>query len=184
MAKFYFVSQSNHGHEDRWIFKADEFRKALDEDGLAHIDLETDSGSDIGFPIGGSNSSATWWEPVETEEEAIAYLKSPASGPDLEDPELVDIAEYLCTVNAYDVDSYTDELLEKFGLNANDLTQYDDEYHSYSNVEKMVAGLKAAGYEDFDYEDPFYGENRDMRYNDLVELYNEVCGGDMEEFWR
>ena len=38
----------------------------------------------------------------------------------------------------------------------------------------MIKDLKASGYEDFDYNNPFYGENRDMTFDELCDLYEEV----------
>ena len=182
-ANYYCVSQSDYGHEYRWVFKANDFRKALEERGYTSSNIDEDWGADIGFPIGGSNSSSTWWSPIETEEEALEFLRSPALGPDYEDPELCDIGEYCLTVDTWQYKSYTKELLDKYGIDAKDLEQVDDEYHRYDKVKQMAAELKAAGCTEFDCDDPFYGENSDMTYNELVELYNDVCDKKEEMVW-
>ncbi len=82
--KYYGVTQYNHGHEYRWIFDGKTISKMLNvsEDKIVD-DL---NGEDIGFPIGGSNSSATWFCPIESDEDAKAFLMAAGDGPDLEDP--------------------------------------------------------------------------------------------------
>ena len=173
----YGVMQYHCGHEYRWIFKAAVIRKELEL--KKEEKIEDISGEEVLWPMGGSNSSATWFCKLDSMEKAKNFLESPGDGPDLEDPELVDLAEYLVTVET-DCNSCTQEVLDKFNLNEEDLVQTDDENERYSKAEKMIKALEAAGYADFDYNDPFYGENRDMRYSDLCELYESVTGMDAE----
>ena len=93
---------------------------------------------------------------------------------------LVDIAEYLMTVDT-DCDSCTQEFLEKFGLNREDLTQYDDCYSHRSESERMIAEMlqyeenlpELSNYYAIDRDNPFYGESRDVRYSELCEMYKE-----------
>ena len=168
--KIFGVSQYCHGHEYRWIFDEKTLKEELKTD-----DVLSCSGEDIGFPIGGSNSSATWITELEGLSGAKTFLTAAGDGPDSEDPMLVDIAEYLLTVDTGD-GSCTKEYLDKLGLKAEDLTQYDDDYSHQKKAESMIKDLKAAGYEDFDYDNPFYGENSDMTFYDLNDLHEEVVG--------
>ena len=98
-----------------------------------------------------------------------------ALGPDLEDPTLVDIAEYLLTVDV-DCGSCTQEFLDKFGFTMKELEQYDDIYHHRANAERMIAEILSSESElrdAIDSESPFYGESSDMRYSELCEIYDE-----------
>ena len=169
--KHYGISQYCHGHEYRWIFTEDAIRDA----GFQVVNILDLDGEDIHWPIGGSNSSATWMQELKDDDEVKAFLTGEADGPDLEDPMLVDIAEYLLTVDT-DYGSCTQDYLDKFGLKAEDLTQYDDCSKRQATAESMIKDLKAAGYEDFDYEKPFYGKNEEMTYSELEELHTQVVG--------
>ena len=84
---------------------------------------------------------------------------------------LVDIAEYMLTISTDD-GSCTQMFLDKFGFKA--CTLFDDKYGTMEEANQMIAALKEAGYEEFDYEDPFYGENRDMTIQELRNLYKKV----------
>ena len=164
---YYGVTQSSYGHEYRWIFRGDVLAEAL---GLnSEEEIMDRSGNDLFFPMGGSNVSCTWIERLESDKAAVEYLLAEGY-PDSEDPMLVDIAEYLVTVSN-DSNSCTQEIIEKFALDKKDLSQMDDIYRHYAKTEKMIKNLKLYGYKDFDYDNPYYGENRDMRYSELCELY-------------
>ena len=166
---YFGVSQMNHGHEYRWIYDGETLVKELDL--LSEDEILEQSGSVLFFPIGGSNCSVTCIDKLQTDEEAKAFLTAGGDGPDSEDPMLVDIAEYLLTISVED-GSCTQKFLNKFGLEA--YTACDDEHGHMEKAEKMIEALKEAGYKDFDYDDSFYGENRDMTFRELCDLYKKV----------
>ena len=177
MSKYYGVVQSHCGHEYRWIYEELAVKHAVD----MYENIPENETLDIRWPMGGSNSSATVFYPIETDEDARSFLTAPGEGPDLEDPMLVDLAEYLVTVEADE--GCTGEFLERLGLSAEALTQYDDEFGRCENSARMIA--KMARYESFlhrlgmefedcegvDFDNPFYGDSREMRYSELCELY-------------
>lgn len=43
----------------------------------------------------------------------------------------------------------------------------------YEEAKEMIDNLKEMGYPNFDYDNPFYGDNRDMRLSELRELYEK-----------
>ena len=97
----YAVSQSHCGHEYVWIF---------DEKGLSEncpnfdrfketLAKGEEIWEDILWPMGGSNSSATCIEKLADLEAARIFLTRACDGPDFEDPTLIDIAEYIRTVD-------------------------------------------------------------------------------------
>lgn len=175
-ANYYGVAQMDYGHEYRWIFDRDSLAREFEKYKI-NVDVDKLDYVDICFPIGGSNSSSTLFCPLDTEEDAIEFLKKIAEGPDLDDPELTDIAEYSLTIDTDDEEfgACTRKILDKFNINADDLEQLDDECKHYENSVKMINALKEAGYKDFDYDDPFYGENGSMTYYELCDLYEEIC---------
>lgn len=168
---YYGVSQSCHGHEYRWIFD----EQTLINNGVDFSTFEDGEYVDILYPIGGSNSSATCFQKLADDEEIESFLKGEADGPDVSDPMLVDIAEYLLTVDT-DYDSCTQEFLDKFNLKKEDLSQYDDYYHHRSESERMIAEIatdKDLIDNEIDFDDPFYGRSREMRYSELCDLYDQ-----------
>ena len=174
--KYFGVTQFNHGHEYRWIYTDKVLIKNIYHSGILP-EYPTVDCIDCGFPIGGSNSSATWIQPLEYEE-VKDFLTAAGEGPDFEDPELVDLGEYMLTVEDKDVyyGSVTSKFIEEFGLNPRKLEQFDDDQHRKAGVEFMAGQLKKAGYKEFDYSNPFYGKNRNMRFSELCDLYVKVCG--------
>ena len=163
---YYSVTEYSNGAEHRWIFDESTLSKKMYNGGP----VPESDGLDIGFPIGGSNSSTTWIEKCTSEVDIKDFLTMPADGPDNDDPMLVDIAEYYLHIDN-DFGSCTDKFVKKFNLEYKDLNQSDDMYHHKSNAEKMITALKELGYKDFDFEDPFYGNNSDMTYDELYGLY-------------
>lgn len=163
--KYYGVSQSCHGHEYRYIFDEDTLSKHI-YDGNPVPDEDC---TDCLFPIGGSNSSATFIQYLPDDDSIKAFLTAPGDGPDSDDPMLVDIGEYLLTVDN-DEGACTDVFVQKFGLTYQGLEQFDDAYCHKENVRKMAEFLKKQGYNEFDHDNPFYGRNRDMQYSKLCEL--------------
>ena len=164
---YYGVSQFNHGAEHKWIFDSKTLSKYVVLDDLIDGDC-----IDCYFPIGGSNSSCTWFEKLSTDKEIKDFLLRKGDGPDSEDPELVDIAEYYCSVDVNDSwcsdKSCTGKFVEKLGI-----TCEDTHDNRYEEVENMLKALECIGYKDFDFKDPFYGKNRDMRYSELRDLYQQ-----------
>ena len=177
---YYGVSQLFHGHEYKWIFE----ESVLMNNMYTENDFKTNpmldkqtfltecNDHDCGFPIGGSNSSSTFTKRLDTLDDVKAFLTEPAEGPDADDPILVDIAEYLMTVDN-DSGSCTDKFLSILGLDIKSLEQFDDKYNHRKNAEMMINSLKAHNYPDFDYNDPFYGNNRDMTYSELCDIYEQ-----------
>lgn len=158
--KYYGVQQSHYGHWYRWIF---------DEATLKNDLGDILSGECI-YPMGGSNSSIAWIEELKTDEEVREFLTRPDE-PDSDDPTLVDLGEYLLTVDI-DFGSCTQMWLDKLGLVATNLTQIDDRYGRCADVETKARELKEMGITGFDYDNPFYGANKDMRYSEFIEFYN------------
>lgn len=195
-AKYYGVSQSFHGHEYRWVFTEEEIISQIGEDvwsditqGEDYYGLPKESPylEDVGFPIGGSNSSATLIETLSNDDEIKVFLTRPADGPDIDDPMLVDIAEYLLTVDV-DCGACTQEFLDKFGFTMKDLEQLDDCYQHKSESERMIAELLSStdAYENgidgvIDRDNPFYGFSSDMRYSELCDIYEEYLQKKTEE---
>lgn len=164
--KYYGVSQSSYGHEYRWIFDEETLKKKLETD-----DVLSMSGEWVGFPFGGSNSSSTWIQQLSDIKEIENFLVAEGDGPDSSDPMLVDIAEYLVSVDT-DCDSCTQKFLDILGFKKDEMFYSDDVYGHYASAKSMIEELKNTGYEEFDYDDPFYGENRGMTYSELCDLYN------------
>jgi len=116
----YGVEQSNHGHLYRWIFTKEGWEelskdeRPFDEDGTLWID--------IGCPIGGSNSSATFIKKLYTLDEVKAFLLG-SWKTDLDDPMLVDIAEGIYTIDTDDeyYGSITSRFVELFQIPEEDL---------------------------------------------------------------
>lgn len=157
------VSQYNCGHEYRWIFTAEEIRKQA---GFEPVD---GAWEDIHWPIGGSNSSATGFTHFANERDIRAFLIS-GSAPDLEDPELVDIGEYVLTYTGSD-NAVTEEWAERFGYdNLLELEQQDDIYRRKKEVKENAIRLANKGCEEIDAADPFYGKSKSMRYSEFEDL--------------
>lgn len=165
--KYYGVSQMNRGHEYRWIFDDKTLKSRLGTD-----DVLSMSGENIRFPLEGSDVSATWIQALPDLVTANGFLTAKGDGPDSSDPELIDIAEYLLTVEV-DSDSCTKSFLDVLGLDQGSLTQYDDEYGHYNRARAMISDLQKAGYVGIDYAHPFYGDNSDMRYSELCDIFEK-----------
>ncbi len=167
----YGVMQTHYGHEYRWLFTGEEILNQLSG---RNYPIELGEETWVSYwPIGGSNSSDTKIARLDSDEAIKNFLTAPEYN-DYEDPMLVDIAEFLVTVDVED-GSCTQEYLDKFGLKVSELIQTDDINGHYATAKKMIEELKAVGYEDFDYNNPFYGNNRDMRYSELYSLWEQCC---------
>ncbi len=170
--QYYGVSQMCHGHEYRWVFDEETLKNKLN---VATEEILELSGTDLFFPIGGSNCSCTWIQKLDDNDEIKGFLVSDGEGPDAEDPMLVDLAEYILTISTGD-DSCTQDFLTKFGLDAQSLEKFDDAQGRCKKVEIMAKELQGAGYKGLDYNNVFYGENSDMQYSELCDLYEKYTG--------
>lgn len=173
----YGVTQMNHGADHRWIFSEEDLREDIysDEESIPDED-EVDC-----WPIGGSNCGASILIKLDTDEEIKSYLIDPGMGPDVEDPELVDLAEYYCEADYHDhwcYKSSTRTEMERLGITWEETQSRDSRYEE---AEQMIRELQEGGYSDFDYENPFYGENRDMRFSELCDLHEKICKQTSEE---
>lgn len=171
---YYAVTQFNNGAEHKWIFDEMTVMQALSEHGIKSPEgIEAES-IDCFWPISGSNCSSTFFMKMDSLEEIKEFLIAPGQGPDSLDPTLVDLAEYYCAIDTYDTWSYdvssTEKFVKKFGLNPDNLETGDSRY---DDAKKMITVLKELGYKDFDYENPFYGNNSDTTYDELYSLYKE-----------
>lgn len=167
----YGVMQTHYGHEYRWLFTGEEIQRQMSARGRQ---LTLDDETWVSFwPFGGSNSSDAVITRLDSDDKIKNFLTERADS-ELDDPTLCDIAEFYVTVDVED-GSCTQEYLDKFGLTLKELEQTDDKFDRRQNSEKMISDLKACGYEDFDYEKPFYGNNSDMRYSELCSLWEQCC---------
>ena len=153
----YGVSQYYHGSEKVWIFDEKGLLQRFSPEMIDIIKEEIKkSGTfceDIHWPIGGSNSSATFIERLDSMEDARKFLVERCDGPDLEDPMLIDLAEYYRSVEV-DEGSITQDILDYFNLKAEDLERTDD----------RIEELLSLGYTNAD----FYGDKRNVRYSEAV----------------
>ena len=165
--ELYGVEQAHHGHLYRWIFT---------REGLEEWDVEPfpDETEDIGFPIGGSNSSATYMEKLNTEEEVKSFLLAEYET-DYEDPMLVDIAEGIYTIDTDDeyYGSITSEFVKLFDIPDDELTNENSLYAKALELIDAIREYDTDGCSGIDYENPFYGDSRDMRLSELEEILEE-----------
>lgn len=164
---YYLVFQTHYGADYKWIFDEETISKEVYGGGLVPNEDYASY-----WPIGGSNCSDSRIIKANNEDEIRQFLMAPPYGPDSEDPMLIDLSEYYSTLDC-DYGSCTEEFLDKFGI-----TKRYSGAKDFEVAEQMISALQKAGYADFDYDNPFCGENRDMRYSELCDLYEEVCGND------
>ena len=168
MGKLFGVSQTDYGAEHLWIFTEEQLVEQTGEP------VEDGYEYDY-FPIGGSNCSVATVVELKSDQDIINFLTAPY-GTDSADPALVDIAEYYLTIE--DDDEYwgcvTGKYLKKLGLNKSELESNESVDRDYEIIEKIAEYFESIDYEDFDYDDPFYGDNSDMTVSELIELYHEV----------
>ena len=171
---YYGVSQLNHGHEYRWIYEESVLSKNIYDNNS----VPNEDNLDCSFPIGGSNSSSTWIKKLNDLSEIKDFLTAPAEGPDSEDPMLIDIAEYLLTISTED-NSCTEQFLKQLNLTTDNLEQTDDKYKHKENAIKIFNYLNSINYPNFDHNNPFYGNNKDMTYSELCDIYKQSTGEDI-----
>ena len=169
----YGVTQMNHGADHRWIFSEEELARDIDkyfydDDAIPNCDeIEC-------WPIGGSNCGPGIIQRLYTDDEIRDFLTEPGLGADSEDPELVDLAEYYCEADYYDQWYYrssTKSEMERLGISFANTQSHDSRY---DEAEQMIRELQESGYAEFDYSNPFYGENRDMRFSELCDLHEKI----------
>lgn len=167
----YGVLQSHYGQDVRYLFTEEQIIAESQRTGINDLLERAKAGESVSYwPIGGSNSGDAVFTPLDSDEVILAYLKENL-GVDLEDPMLVDLAEYC---NYVDTDEgCAQEYLDKFGLSASELKVGDSKY---DEAVRMIADLKTAGYEDFNYDNPFYGNNREMRFSELCAIHEALMG--------
>lgn len=169
--KYWCLEQSECGHIYRFVYTETELKEAMEEyclDDKIYDNLQDKDVEDIGFPEGGSNSSATYFVECPTEEDVVAFLKSDVEV-DYDDPPLIALMEGMMTIVTDMGDMGSGKyFVEKYQLDEE--PRYDPRLEDSKN---MINKLKELGYEDFDFENPFYGKNRDMRYSELSEIFEE-----------
>ena len=173
--EIYGLEQSNHGHLYRWIFTKESLLKQ-------GIDPHDGDWRDMLFPIGGSNSSATYITKLSTEEEIKNFLLADYNT-DYDDPMLVDIAEGILTIDTDDAyyGSITSEFVKHFGIPEDELTKANS---LMVQAQSLIAAIKEHDINEcsgIDYESPFYGESREMRLSELEEILDKFKKQKAEE---
>lgn len=162
MGKLYGVEQTNYGHCYRWVFT----EETLHDNGIGKEEI-MDSPTDISFPFGGSNAGATFFTVLEDDAAVKEFLLSDYTT-EYEDPMLVDIAEGLVTI-AISEDSITERYVKKFKI-----TELSHPNKWEEDALTMIRFIKEVDPAcQIDFENPFYGDSRDMRYSELCTLFKE-----------
>ena len=162
-SEIYGVQQSVYGHAYRYIYTGD-ILVSKDIFLPAKINAICE---DIGFPNGGSNSGSTSIEKLESLDEVKNFLLADFET-DLADPQLIDIAEGICTIQT-GYNSITSQFIELLHIPQSELTK---DNALLAESEKMIQELKSSDTDyDIDFDNPFYGTSRNMRFSDLTALY-------------
>lgn len=166
--ELYGLEQSNHGHLYRWIFT----KESLLEQGVEPHDGDW---RDMLFPIGGSNSSATYITKLNTEEDVRNFLLADYNT-DYDDPMLVDIAEGIFTIDTDDDyhGSITSEFVKYFNIPEDELTRENSLMVKAQSLIITIKECDIDGYSGIDHKNPFYGESRYMRLSELEDIYDEL----------
>ena len=160
----YGVEQSNHGHNYRWIFD----KEALENHGIDVSQVKNGFCEDIRFPIGGSNSSATYITELDSADKVKDFLLREYYT-DLDDPTLMDIAEGICTIDDGE-GSITSQYIKAFQIPYEMITR---ENGYFAEVQQMIRALQEQGIDcDLDYDSPFYGSSSSMRLSELQDLHD------------
>ena len=164
LVRFWGVEQSHYGHIYRYIFTDKALREELKDCSVKDDILSRNySTADILWPMGGSNSSATYFFPCNTGEDAKTFLTMEVEV-DCDDPELVDLSEGIMTIELEE--GIAKDFVEKYNIPLD--VRYDNRYFE---AKEMIDALKEAGYANLDYDNTFYGANKDMRFSELEEIY-------------
>lgn len=166
--EIYGLDQACHGHLYRWIFT----KESLLEHGINPHDEDC---IDIGFPIGGSNSTGTYIRKLNTEEEIKDFLLEGYTT-EYEDPMLVDISEGIYTIDTDDqyYGSITSEYVKLFDIPEEELTKENSLYKEAEELINAIRELDTDESSGIDYENPFYGESRYMRLSELEDILEEL----------
>lgn len=188
---WYGVEQSKYGHCCQWIFDEATVSREM-YDGGPVIDGDC---KDVSWPMTGSNAGSTSVVRLETPEEIEGFLLG-TSMCEYEDPSLCDMSEYYKTVET-DEESSTKFWLSKLNLTQKMCEQCDDEEEHYSKAKAMIDALESvkdtvSGSNDprwddlyqIDYENPWYGQSRDMYFSELQDLYEKYCASEETETLR
>ena len=160
----YGVEQSVHGHNYRFIYTGTDLRGFIN---LPVIIKGHDFYEDIRFPFGGSNCSSTRITALESLDDVKDFLLADYKT-DLADPQLIDIAEGICTIQT-GYNSITSQFIELLHIPQSELTK---DNALLAESEKMIQELKSSDTDyDIDFDNPFYGTSRNMRFSDLTALY-------------
>ena len=169
--ELYGLEQSDHGHLYRWVFT---------KESLLEQDIEPHDGDciDMLFPIGGSNSSSTYFKKLNTEEDIKRFLLA-GYHTDSDDPMLIDIAEGIFTIDTDDeyYGSITSKYVKLFEIPEDELTK---ENSLVAEVEELIAAIKELDKDKcsgIDYENPYYGDSGDMRLSELYDILNDFKNG-------
>lgn len=124
---------------------------------------------DISFPFGGSNCSSTHLVKLESLNEVKDFLLADYKT-DYNDPCLIDIAEGVCTIDtSLDNSSITNKVVILLHIPQNELTK---DNVLLAPAKQMLQELKDADTDyEIDFNNPFYGTSRNMRFSDLTALY-------------
>lgn len=172
----YGVEQSCHGHAYRFIYTGNKLKFYCGDS----LPLKGENFcEDIKFPIGGSNSSATFITKLESMDEIKDFLLADYTTT-YDDPQLVDIAEGLCTIETDNIyGSVTDEIVKVLHIPESELTK---DNVLYKQAKRMIVDIKEkeqllsdsnTGASKIDYSNPFYGSSRNMRFSELEHLHEE-----------
>ncbi len=165
-AIYYGVIQANNVHDYVHIYTYEQIRGEFDlyklDKNLLPLPGEEDNKAclDILWPIGGSNSSASFITLLNGEKEAIDFITQAAWGLDYDDPLLVVIAEYGWSLDTNE--GCMKDILERYGLNAGDYEQRD---------ERAEEICKEYGLE---YNDLYDDDIREIRYSEVEEKLPRV----------
>lgn len=168
----YGLQQSRHGHAYRFIYDGETLRQF----DIALPAIGDDYSEDIGFPINSRNfGGPTHITKLESLDEVKDFLFADYET-DYEDPRLIDIAEGACTIVT---DNFISDLLVKQlpHIPKNELTKDNAFELTKDNAllapaKQMIQELQNADTDyEIDFNNPFYGTSKDMRFSDLTALY-------------
>ena len=164
---YYIAIQSCHGADHVFLFTEEEINEEFERYNINKSFIpqnDENAVNDILWPMGGSNSSATSIVKVEggspfTANAIVSVFENSCIGPDLEDPTLIDMAEYNYTLNT------TEGCMADF-LKENHLDKEKIEKNAMANFEndtKMVMETLGISLKDF-----YLDEYRDMRLSEAL----------------
>lgn len=155
---YYGCIQAYHGHDYVFLYtkeQAEEDFKKCDIDLNLLPKVGETAYVDVFWPMGGSNSSATYIEALESKESALGFLTQSAYGPDYDDPTAVDIAEYIWSIETKE--GVAQEILDWYGKEAKDYVQFDE------RARKICAILG------IQFNNLYDDEYRDMRWSEIAD---------------